>query len=238
MPELGGKIASLVSRASGREWLWRNPHLPYRRAADGDSYVALHDTGGIDECFPEVHGEVFGRPWTVERGGAALAFTADGYRLERSARLDGTSLELAYALENRSDRELAFVWCLHALLAIEPGMRLELPGAVEIVPGPERRRAEKRFVGPLARGEVGLRTADGREALFFRFDPREVPFVGLWSNYGGWSGAGTEPYFNLGIEPSIGDADSLADARARGTAAVLAAGARRTWRVALELRER
>ena len=149
-------------------------------------------------------------------------------------RLAGAALELDYALENRSERELPFVWCLHALLAIEPGMRLELPGGVEIVPGPESRTAEKRFVGPLARGEVGLRTADGREALQFRFDPREIPFVGLWTNYGGWSGAGTAPYFNLAIEPSIGDADSLADARTRGTAGRLAPGAERRWR--LEIR--
>jgi hypothetical protein len=234
IPELGGKIARLTSRATGREWLWRNPHLLYRRAAPGDSYVALHDTGGIDECFPEVHGEVFGRPWTVERGGAALAFSGAGYRLERSLRLDGASLELSYALENEGHRELPFVWCLHALFAIEPGMRIELPGGDEIVPGPERRFAEKRFVGS-GRGEVGLRTADGREALRFRFDPREIPFVGLWQNYGRWSGAGTEPYFNLGIEPSIGDTDSLDEARTRGTAGVLAPGARRTWRVTLAL---
>lgn len=235
LPELGGKISRLTSLTSGREWLWRNPALPYRRAEPGDSYVALHDTGGIDECFPEVHGEVFGRPWTVAQGGAALGFASSGYRLERGLRLRESSLELEYALENRSERELSFVWCLHALLAIEPGMRLELPGGVEIVPGPERRSAEKRFVRQLARGEVGLRTADGREALQFRFDPREIPFVGIWTNYGRWSGAGSEPYFNLGIEPSIGDADSLADARANGTAGVLAPRARRTWRVELQI---
>jgi hypothetical protein len=234
LPELGGKICRLVSRASGREWLWRNPSLRYRPAAEGDSYVALHDTGGIDECFPEVHGEVFGRPWTLEPNGV-LAFSTAGYRLERRLRLAGASLELAYALENRSERELPFVWCLHALLAVEPGMYLELPGGDELVPGPERRTAEKRFVGPLDRGEVALRTADGREALHFRFDPREIPFVGLWRNFGGWSGAGTEPYYNLAIEPSIGDADLLAEARARGTAGLLAPGARRGWRVELRV---
>jgi hypothetical protein len=232
LPELGGKIARLTSRATGREWLWRNPHLPYRPAAPGDSYVALHDTGGIDECFPEVHGEVFGRSWTEEQGGAALAFATPRYRLARSLRLGDASLELRYALENRSNRELAFVWCLHALLAIGPGMRLELPGGAEVVPGPERRLAEKSFLAA-GGGEVGLRTADGAEALHFAFDPREIPFVGLWQNYGGWSGAGTEPYFNLGIEPSIGDADSLEEARARGTAGVLAPGARRSWRVTI-----
>lgn len=255
LPELGGKIASLVSRRTGREWLWRNPHLPYRRAAPGDSYVALHDTGGIDECFPTVapteslpdHGELWSQAWTIEeRGEDRLALRAVGpqgrYGFRRALQLPrgAARLELAYEVENLSARELPFVWCLHPLFAIEPGMQIELPGATPIrVPDPRAPgfapSATKRFAGPLARGEVGLRSADGRESLRLRFDPAEIPFVGLWQNYAGWSGAHTPPYFNLGLEPSIGDADGLDDARARGSAAILAPGARRTWRVALEL---
>jgi hypothetical protein len=254
-PELGGKIASLVSRRTGREWLWRNPHLPYRRAAPGDSYVALHDTGGIDECFPTVapseslpdHGELWSRAWTIEeRGGDRVALSVLGpresYRFRRTLHLPRAAarLELAYELESHSDRELPFVWCLHALFAIEPGMQVELPDATPIrVPDPQSAgftpSATKRFAGPLSRGGVALRTADGRESLRLRFDPAEVPFVGLWQNYAGWSGADTPPYFNLAIEPSIGDRDGLDDARARGTAGILAPRARRAWRIALEL---
>jgi hypothetical protein len=253
VPELGGKVASLVSRATGREWLWRNPDLPYRRARPGDSYVALHDTGGIDECLPTVapslgfpdHGELWAQPWEVEeRGDERLALRATGvraaYRLRRGLELAGARVVLDYQLENLSARELAFVWCLHPLLAIEPGMTIELPEATPIrVPDPHgrdfRASATKRFAGPLARGDLALRTADGREALRLAFDPSRVPFVGLWQNYRGWSGAGGEPYFNLGLEPSIGDSDGLEDAMRRGTAARLAPGGRREWRIALEL---
>lgn len=254
LPELGGKIASLVSRATGREWLWRNPHLVYRRAAPGDSYVALHDTGGIDECFPTVasslgfpdHGELYAQAWAVEElREERIVMSARGvraaYRFRRTLRLGraAAGVELDYEVENLAERELPFVWCLHPLFAIEPGMGIELPDVTPIrVPDPRQPEfapsATKRFAGPLVRGDVALRTADGREALRLRFDTAEIPFVGLWQNYAGWSGANTEPYFNLALEPSIGDADSLEDAQARGTAALLGAGARRTWRVALE----
>jgi hypothetical protein len=255
-PELGGKISSLVSRNTGREWLWRNPHLPRRRAAASDSYVALHDTGGIDECFPTVapslgfpdHGELWSQPWEVEElGDSQISLVAQGvrapYRFRRTLRLVRASarIELDYEVANRSpDRELAFVWCLHPLFAIEPGMRVELPGVTPIrVPDPRPAdftpSATKCFVGPLAQGEVALRSSDGGEALRMRFDTAQVPFVGLWQNYAGWSGANTEPYFNLGLEPSIGDSDSLEAALRRGTGALLPAGARRTWSVGLEL---
>lgn len=253
VPGLGGKIASLVSRANGREWLWRNPRLPYRRPAPGDSYVALHDTGGIDECFPNVapsesladHGELWSQAWTVEAQDAArvtMSARGAGWRFRRLLRLvpDAPRLELDYELESLAERELPFVWCLHPLFAIEPGMQVELPGATPLrVPDPRgpgfEPSASKTFAGPLSRGEVTLRSADGREALTLRFDPRVIPFAGLWLNYAGWSGAGTEPYFNLAIEPSIGDRDSLEEALRRGTAGRLAPRARRTWSVALEL---
>ena len=273
IPELGAKIARLASRASGREWLFRNPHLSYRRARDGDSYVALHDTGGIDECFPTVaptaalpdHGELWAQPWELEvRGTDRLVQSVRGvqheYVFRRALSLpEGAApLALDYTLENRSPRALPFVWCLHALFALEPGMRIELPdGAAMRVdfcagdepfrrddafawPGPDlatvpgdRPLAAKLFAGPLARGRAALRSADGKESLRFDFDPAEIPFVGLWLNYRRWSGAGTPPYFNLALEPGIGDSDSLDVAQQRGTAGMLASGATRRWRVEL-----
>jgi hypothetical protein len=116
IPALGGKISSLVSAATGREWLWTNPHLPRRNAAYSDSHVALHDTGGIDECFPTVdacicpdqaspwngielpdHGELIHQHWRTitaelnQSGGAVLALEASGvrmpYRFRRTLRL-------------------------------------------------------------------------------------------------------------------------------------------------------
>ena len=257
-PELGAKITSLVNRATGREWLWTNPQLPRRPGGPGDSYVAQHDTGGVDECFPSVHGVLYGRPWRVETHTAReLALSLDdpagAWTFRRSLRIDPHTprVELCYEVENRAGRELPFVWCLHPLFPSEPGMRIELPHSTPIrvaaahgalaadlltvPPASAPPFAAKLFAGPFERGEVALLSADGDEELRLRFDPGEVPFVGIWLNHGRWSGAGTPPYRNLALEPSIGDADELDEALARGTAARLAPGARRRWRVGIEL---
>jgi len=242
IPQLGGKITSLRDRVTGREWLWTNPYLERRPASPGESYVAQHDTGGIDECFPSVHGELWSRPWTVERRtDSELALAVRGLRRALRLAPDAARVELDYELANDTGRELAFVYCLHALFAVEPGTRIFAPFStpIGVVPDPGAPgfvpRAEKRFVGPLSRGEAALVTADGRERLELRFDPAALPFLGLWTNYGAWSGAGTPPYFNAALEPGIGDDDDLERARANGTAGALAPGARRGWRITLEL---
>ncbi|HTO08454.1 MAG TPA: hypothetical protein VMR86_15515 [Myxococcota bacterium] len=248
MPELGGKITSLRDRLTGREWLWTNPFLERRPARPGESYVARHDTGGIDECFPAVHGELWSRPWTVARATESeLALSVRGgparcYGLERLLRLAPRAprVELEYTLTSEDARELPFVYCLHALFAIEPGMRIEVPFAtpIGVVPDPGapgfRPEGGKRFV-PVTRGEAALLAGDGREALRMRFDPAQLPFVGLWQNYARWSGAGTAPYFNLALEPGVGDDDELERARARGTHGLLSPGETRRWWIAIEL---
>ena len=104
VPDLGGKIASLRDRRSGREWLWTSSALPYGRVAydatNPSTYVQHGDFGGWDECFPSVahcayplepwrglpvqdHGELWSEAWRVEasrtaNGGVALTMAVDG----------------------------------------------------------------------------------------------------------------------------------------------------------------
>jgi hypothetical protein len=83
LPGAGARITHLRRRA-GREWLWRNPVLPFRvpPTEAGDSptrYVDGFDSGGWDECFPTVgacplpgaeatrlpdHGELWWATWS------------------------------------------------------------------------------------------------------------------------------------------------------------------------------
>ena len=58
IPEAGARITHLRRRA-GREWLWRNPRLPFRAAPvepplGPTDYVDRFDSGGWDECFPTI----------------------------------------------------------------------------------------------------------------------------------------------------------------------------------------
>jgi hypothetical protein len=110
---------------------------------------------------------------------------------------------------------------------------------LDVIPDPEAEGfqpfAVKTFT---SRGSVdGIRIAspDGREGLVFDWDRRDVPFLGLWLNSGAWSGCGSTPYFNLGIEPTTAPHDSLEDAVSDGTAIVLEPQATRRWSLSIEL---
>ncbi len=154
VPELGGKINSLRDLRTGREWLWRHPRLPYRLVATNSSYVAEADTGGWDECFPTVapcdypsapwagsalpdHGELWSQVPALEVSEAAdwvkLRTRWQGaalpYRFERQVHLAAGSgrVHVDYTVSNQGQSPLQFIWSLHPLLAIEPGMRLRLP---------------------------------------------------------------------------------------------------------------
>jgi hypothetical protein len=100
------------------------------------------------------------------------------------------------------------------------------------VPAAEFGQAVKLHTPPLTGAqpvETSLRTADGRHGFTFRFHPDEITHVGLWLNYGGWSGCGSAPYFNLGLEPCIGGADDLETAHRRNEFALLEAKQTRCW---------
>ncbi|MCU0494339.1 MAG: hypothetical protein MUD01_22350 [Chloroflexaceae bacterium] len=157
IPALGGKISSLRDARNGREWLWRHPRLPYRRVAATASYTAEADTGGWDECFPTVapclypaapwqgaalpdHGELWAQAATfdvAERDNRLSLTTgwqgvALPYSFTRTLHLAAGShrLRVDYSVANQSDSPLHFICCVHPLLALEPGMVLELPPEV------------------------------------------------------------------------------------------------------------
>ena len=161
VPDLGGKIVSLVSRSTGREWLWENPHLPLRKPPTDATDFGQFDSGGWDEIFPTVnpcrvpgsgwgdraltdHGELWYRPWetfaaqVVPHRVASLTLAVDDadlpFRFERTLTLpDGDGpLTASYELTNRSDCPLPYIWAAHPLVAIEPGMRIGLPADTRV----------------------------------------------------------------------------------------------------------
>jgi hypothetical protein len=296
IPALGGKISSILHLPSQREWLWRNPHLPYTAPQYAASYVERYDTGGLDECFPTVdpgpapsepwagtlipdHGELWGQPWECKiveesQQRLSLRMTAYGvrfpYRFERTLTLEAgqSTLRLAYRLTNFAPLPMPFVWAIHPLLNIAPGMRLHLPveqvrlsvvtnpalgqpgdllpwpvaGTVDLslIPPHSVGQAVKLYTLPLTGPgpvETGLSDPATGCGLFFRFDPAEITHIALWLNAGGWSPwADTPPYYNLGFEPGIGGADTLAEAVARNEVGLAPARQAKTWQLELKLR--
>ncbi len=154
VPALGAKIASLVYKPSGREWLWCNPHSTVKQAKHGDCYTAEFDFGCWDECFPSVakttypespwegaaigdHGEIWSQPWQTEiiteNGISALKMVATGvslpYRFERTISIseNETTVSLKYSVVNLSEHDMPFIWSSHPIFAVEPGMKLSFP---------------------------------------------------------------------------------------------------------------
>lgn len=295
VPELGGKITSIKQRTLDKEWLWRNPHLDYRRPTYGASYIEQFDLGGLDECFPSVspvyfprdpwagvaipdHGELWAQPWEttiVETSTEqiVLSMACYGVRLpyhfERIVTIeaDRAVVRLDYKVINLSPYPLPFVWSIHPILNIEAGMRLVLPrqinrirvdssvdgflgkmGAMhpwplttgvdgqtidlsEILPA-EAGRAAKFYTLPLQGTdpvEAIVTDVKNKHSFGFRFLPAEISHLGIWMNYGGWSGVGPAPYYNLGLEPCIGGADALTIAQRLNEYAILEAKQTRRW---------
>lgn len=147
LPELGGKIYSIVSKADDTELLWHNPRLDPRRppfGANFDNYF----TGGWDHPFPTLNpsgtfpdqipylGELWSLPWQVlPADGDPCAVTIGvstvivPCRVQCRIRVepDAPRLTLGYSIANVGWSPVAVTWGLHPCLAIEEGSRFRLP---------------------------------------------------------------------------------------------------------------
>jgi galactose mutarotase-like enzyme len=294
IPELGGKIISLMSRGTGREWLWRNPLLPLRLPPPGSTNFGMFDSGGWDEIFPTVnpcrvpdstwgdrnltdHGELWYRPWKMlsadANGNAAatLALAVEDadlpFRFQRTLSLaSGTGpLTASYELTNRTDRPLPYIWAAHPLLAIEPGDTIHLPRGARVsstgqigiefaphelpfawpnvvlksgalldlskVPAPTDRFAVKLFAEDAPPTGIQIGNRNKGESIRLSAIQPHACYIGLWLNYGAWSGANTEPYFNAGIEPTTSPYDDLSLACQNRAASELPPRQTHRWRL-------
>ncbi len=152
VPELGGRIVSLVDRAGGRDWILQG--APPASLPRIDAPFTAADAYGWDDCLPNItaipdptdpggrplrdHGDQWGRPATVAIGsdGSWIETSIDGvvwpYRLKRRVRIDGPTLHVELSVESRTERDLPILWSAHPLLALEPGARLHLPGVARV----------------------------------------------------------------------------------------------------------
>ncbi|MBA3945892.1 MAG: DUF5107 domain-containing protein [Herpetosiphonaceae bacterium] len=152
LPELGGKIVSLRSKATATEFLWQDPTRPYRQPIYGDEF-GNYDASGFDECFPTIaaapypnepwagipvpdHGELWCTPWRYElMDDRSIYLHAYGvrfpYHFEKwisSAHTSAGGFTLRYRLTNLSPFPFKSLWSAHPLFRAEPGMQVLLPG--------------------------------------------------------------------------------------------------------------
>ncbi|HKJ67074.1 MAG TPA: hypothetical protein VKA68_03905 [bacterium] len=77
-------------------------------------------------------------------------------------------------------------------------------------PGPEV--AFQVYTPKIRRGFFGMYYQQSDEALLFRVDPDEVPYMGLWISYEGWSANGGDQSGSIALQPTNGWPGALDDA--------------------------
>jgi len=212
----------------------------------------IPDTGNIPD-----HGDIAHLPATIvsaRKNHVVLSTNLRSLplRFTRDLRLQDSQLKISYTLESLSDRPIPYLWAAHPLFLLESGMEItgiedihfqtsaeigKPPSPIRYIPdfhaADFQPYACKLFSPAGSMKRIGLRRRDG-SAIELSWDPGEIPHVGLWLNVGAWSGCGSPPYFNLGIEPTTSPHDSLVDAIKDGSAMQIQSGERKQWSLTFE----
>ncbi|HEY4677276.1 MAG TPA: hypothetical protein VIJ01_08950 [Candidatus Angelobacter sp.] len=101
---------------------------------------------------------------------------------------------------------------------------------------PEANAAEKYFTPRLSHGWCALYSPSTNHSITFRFDPKVIPYVGMWINQGGWPTNSAFKHYTVALEPCSGAPDSLEKAVAFNQASVLAGHESRNWELEIHLR--
>jgi hypothetical protein len=190
LPQLGGKIWSIVDKRRDHELLWHHPRVVPRPAMFGAAYDDWF-CGGWDELFPndavvEIggerypdHGELWAMPWewsiveqtrdevTISLRHAGI-ITTTRFEKRLTMRANEPLLHIAARIRNEGAQPLDFLWKLHPALNITPDSRIDMPARrIEIDPGFRARLgALEAFEWPHATAESGAQIDMRRVPLF------------------------------------------------------------------------
>lgn len=190
-PSVGGRVVSLVEKASGHEFLWRNHALRLHVLPAGSEYDP-NFYGGIDELLPNDipesfagvncpdHGELWTLPLDWQSNGGELRLQGNlprfGLRYERkmSLREGCPCLDFVYRIRNPTPERRHFLWKLHAALAVGPGDVIECParrGQVADLAW-SRHHTLRPFEWPTIEGQPAnvIPAPDGTVDFFYLFD--------------------------------------------------------------------
>jgi galactose mutarotase-like enzyme len=170
-----------------------------------------------------------GSPWPWAWCAHPLIAVERGTRIELPV---GSEFRVANSLQlNPTPRDSEFAW---PRLPVGDGREIDLSASFDSGAEPDR-FAAKLFARSASPGVVSIASANQAERLTFRYDERQIPWLGLWINNRAWSGCDTPPYLNLGLEPSTSPCETLAEAIAEGWTELLEPGNIRTWSLSIEV---
>ncbi len=274
--DYGSKIQSI--QYLGREYLHQSQTGCTYRLSDYGSDFRAGEFSGFDEMFPNIsagpypdepwhkvmlpdHGEVWSRIWQSHPEEDGLHFTIDGhalpYRLEKTLRLDGETINLTYQAANLSGHALKCIWAAHPLFILEDGMHLELPGCREII----NVYGGRKFLGDYGAKHPWPISLDGRNLQildsanhtsnkYYAANPltentavlrypagtvvritapvSQVPYLGVWTDEAG------EDMCCVAPEPCTGAFDTLEKASEEHAVCSIPPGGRAVWSLQIQ----
>ncbi|UPH70266.1 hypothetical protein LGT41_0010695 [Abyssibius alkaniclasticus] len=194
--------------------------------------------------------------------GIQSTFFGSGYRFTRRLSLHDETVVADYWLENTGSSARPYLWSQHCLLNCNEDDRLSLVGIGEMEVSYNSETAEvsarnfnwpkfdsnhpdlthiepqtacwaAKTYAPIASVvDASVMGADGG-AITFSWLRKDIPFLGLWLDYGGWPA--NEPVHQVAIEPTNAPADDLAAAVSRGLAPRILPGETHFWSVSITL---
>lgn len=179
LPELGGRLWSLVDLATGRDLLFRPDAVQFGNLALRDAWFSggvewnLGTTGHwgltcspVDAGVVEVDGERILRMWALER------LTGLVWRLEAWLPAGSRHLYTSARIVNHHDADVAFYWWSNAAVPLERESRVLTPAAHSFHNDYGGGLVRNRF--PLSHGIDGSRPHDAPQSADYFFDaPRD-----------------------------------------------------------------
>jgi galactose mutarotase-like enzyme len=150
LPDLGGRIISLIYKPTEAEFAWHCPDVPFKKP---DHQIEYENVSGFFDCLPTTDpctfkekklpaaGEVAFEPWNVLKAEKRLSgvtlkmdCTCKIYPLrinkEVSLNKDESILRLRYTIRNLSDEKLEYNYSAHNTMQVSPHHRIILPHEV------------------------------------------------------------------------------------------------------------
>lgn len=106
---------------------------------------------------------------------------------------------------------------------------------LSVVPAPDGITGNKLFTHVSGQGWCALHRKRARRVVMFRFDPRELPYLGIWICLGAWPVDRAPRQYTVALEPTTANCDSLASACENRTARWIEPGDSVTWDLRLEV---
>ncbi|MDQ0877821.1 galactose mutarotase-like enzyme [Paenibacillus sp. V4I3] len=242
VPELGGKLVSIVYKPTRKEWLLDSGHRSLQQPKYGSTFT---DLDMLPWAYRFEENEVV----------CSVRSPQLPYRFTRRISFPSTDrVRLDYRADNDSEKPLPFLWVPHPQFSVTEPTRILLPESLremlcvyeghtlkagklyswdevpQLSPAVTGDARKFYYKGQVSIGWSGLYGEESGNYLIVSVPQDKVPYIGVWMDEGMFNDRVT-----CALEPSIGYYDSLEMAVGNGTAQMIPAKASFEWHLELSI---